>query len=1777
MDSQGIHSTDSVKAVAPPHKLKPQLIGTLRKLYPPSLLKVAFAEPLLITADPQHTTPNIGYGADNTYTCIGGPPLNRCVNNELRHVWAPMLVHSAAKQIGGENIVNIPLDVEKARIEFDTLPNSSIAKASIDNLFDLCRDDPSRGKLELLQTLATAQIGSMIRKAPDFEIQLRRGCPELYQFYKQFETLVQTKATELPEPDFKNNLSLAEVQQPEATRSIAKSTAAITGNSVQTFTSAAAGVGPTTNTPPLTTANTSTPVVPSLMGADQTQQSVFAQAYARLPEDLRFAFQNAGLVFVLEGKSAYTVTNRPPKCAILKDYQLKEDKGALFANRKAVPRLEMLEPIIVGEAMAALTSTQIPSYDKDFKAALAEMGKPFKNPLNGLRTNPGTGNTHQEKLCYVLGALYASNQDSTDDTRKWKRHLLLYDKCKELVIQAYGQGAAVAANPVPTAITVADNSQAAPANAQAPATNGGSDLSALSAIATAALARANAGQAPNGMTSPDTPEPPPASSSTNAAEGDISAAGDRAFRINEEKLTQPQVEYFRHMNNIVQRLGLTTQEFDYQFKCGLAAVTAGSTNIMARLLEDYSKIHPDKADIKSFAETKYTSRGFNRAFKPEEINKRYTQMEGWIPLSISGDFDREEIKGLLQAQTRKTFGIKLPESLSLIGASLRPVQVRAWKPVLEAMDQHGIPSRDYLCLMLKERKKFYQSPDGGSPITPEVLRRMGMPNTASPAAQDAFLPLLTSGEKAWEEFDAPLPAPEVAGLTFHMPSLLHYIHGGIMSAVYWTASERSPPLEPDDVQYIVSELKAMDALLPKLKEKQRAAASPPPANDVTPQGKAVAEPVPEIISLPTDGIRTPGVVISLKDLGADQLPPASGISANGTPLAVAAAAIAAGTPDNDPAQQMGPIPDAPVLDGPSLLSPEELERRGKLAYKTMLAQVALAAERYAADAHHRGYHDFRCDLQLKGRHAKIRLLFRNDEGEFMTVPDAGRDVLPVIDIQRPIPNGYSFLGVLPTLYEASQLRLAVNHAVLKDEEFSPLYSFQLENGKRREIKDRDLIPAELFNPDTREWTIEKMNNMYKLHAKCTVRKWEEPVDLTLNLFIKGDPVDAARDAEIAKIAQARAEELLERLTAKHPDYIDWCKIPGKQRPKTCPNPPCNYFRHDIEDILLKQLKESKAAAFEPSALEHKIDFSSRIALIATDAVINHTYLKQTDPIYAAQASEAEAAMPKSLQAADSPGEDETKSGRHGWRREGSSSPVVQAAYKSIPQDEALVEARASVPRIVEETDAWKEALEDTGLYRDRGLPIHIPSLEPNALNKLPAAQQVGLGGLALVPKGPNGTYHFEATLHVYDGSTKKKREEVQGTRVATVDIDTCIADKKHKDIALQRAEEILYGNKNLTGLSDTLPQYFAQRPQAVWMLEPRQRGAEKKVLHASFEQDVRDLAQHDDRLRDSLAVYRQRIENGLPGNEKNRTLVVTHSTESGLHLIDARIVERPPAGESVALESLPPAQDEKGRPLQVVFQAKNAKDADTVERFARGDMDHERIKRLLRNDTIRYEHDLCVQATPAPPKNGKILVIFSVMRGRRDGVLEQQLDANGKPICAFIEIPEARKDELLPLIFKDGGLRDRVNMDFDLMAWLHYSSVVPSDPEQPDKKLDLSKLTGNEMQELKTARQEPNAATAKFLKLNYPDVKPNELVEWLKRDILSNRSRISELANVTVITEGSHRNEHGGGGHRNGRGSRHGAPEFLPEGMFDQARNLSPEPDIVIESAHPPKHLRERI
>jgi len=659
-------------------------------------------------------------------------------------------------------------------------------------------------------------------------------------------------------------------------------------------------------------------------------------------------------------------------------------------------------------------------------------------------------------------------------------------------------------------------------------------------------------------------------------------------------------------------------------------------------------------------------------------------------------------------------------------------------------------------------------------------------------------------------------------------------------------------------------------------------------------------------------------------------------------------------------------------------------------------------------------------------------------------------------------GGYARLGVVPTTLDALNLRIIVNGEIAGDGDFLPILS-KTSGGKPR-IGKNDFIPNRAIHPEERKTRVTLANNgMYQLELTSRFTKNGDDVTITFPLGIKEDRTDETKDAEARAIADARGKIVT--------DFIDNYNDKATKRRKI-------PVKGDIQEHLETEVRDIRNAnTTDPRG---QWAYPDRIELLVSDG-LQHHYLKLVDPLYEVS--------------------------------------VKTAKHDEIAKKERR-EARDAIPRVVVYDEEWKESLAKAGEHQYREVKIPLPTLDEHPAQD--QQQVTTLGAIALNKKGSNRTYHLDFNLHVNDGTVKtKRREHTAGYNIRGRSLNLCIEDP---EIARSRAQEVLFGNKNMLGFVDMVSDYFHQRPQARWALEAVRNGDDeitKKQLAANLEKEARTIL-GDDPVR----AYRQIVKNELPITTLKRRLnVVRNEPQHGVVIIRARIEERQP-DKSYAL-----AKGADNRDLEIIFSVPE-KQADVVERFARGDMDGVRLDVLINDQIPRFEHDLSVKIDQGEVKGGKIPVTFSVMRGRRDGKLEQHLDRHGKPARMRLLVPEQQGAFISSADPEKDALAETVDKHVGLLSAIHYSPITPVRPFGDTLRY----------QELQAQYDQVKKDRDGFIDQTHPDFNPDKPKGWLEHAVTSNmRYHLPDISDVQVLREV--RNGNGGG---NGHGKPNGIRERFP-------------------------------
>ncbi len=341
------------------------------------------------------------------------------------------------------------------------------------------------------------------------------------------------------------------------------------------------------------------------------------------------------------------------------------------------------------------------------------------------------------------------------------------------------------------------------------------------------------------------------------------------------------------------------------------------------------------------------------------------------------------------------------------------------------------------------------------------------------------------------------------------------------------------------------------------------------------------------------------------------------------------------------------VPLVTVLQDDPGLPPAELDKRRAQAYQAMAKQLTMDAENAGLRALEDGYDQFRCDLLLDKTHARIRLLFKSEDGS-----KPPREEIFDLNSNQYI-GGYARLGVVPTTLDALNLRIIVNGEITADGDFLPILS-KTGSGKPR-VGKNDFIPNLAIHADKRETRVNLNNNgMYQLELTSKFTKNGDDVTITFPLGIKEDRTDDTKAADARAIAEARGKIVTDFIDNYNEKTAKHRKIP---------------IKGEIQEHLETEvLNIRNVNTTDPRG---QWAYSDRIELLVSDG-LQHHYLKLVDPLYEAS----------------------VKTAKH--------DPTAKQERK---------EARDAIPRVVVYDDEWKESLAKAGEHQYREVKISIATLD----------------------------------------------------------------------------------------------------------------------------------------------------------------------------------------------------------------------------------------------------------------------------------------------------------------------------------------------------------------------------------------------------------------------------------------------------------------------------------
>jgi len=332
------------------------------------------------------------------------------------------------------------------------------------------------------------------------------------------------------------------------------------------------------------------------------------------------------------------------------------------------------------------------------------------------------------------------------------------------------------------------------------------------------------------------------------------------------------------------------------------------------------------------------------------------------------------------------------------------------------------------------------------------------------------------------------------------------------------------------------------------------------------------------------------------------------------------------------------------------------------------------------------------------------------------------------------------------------------------------------------------------------------------------------------------------------------------------------------------------------------------------------------------------------------------------------------------------SADVVGAYNATRKEAGMPEL--NIPDIVMLDDAWRAAWEKNkiGEVNRLGEPANanlsrsftiLPEFDPRTWQLKKNPQPTIIGSPRLERDGSNHTWHLAFTVKVSD---KEVRDRT---------VNLCIDDP---EIAVKRANEVLYGNEERPGFVLMLMDYFKQHPTARWAESSSMNSTTGLV--SDLNEDIKGKLTEAD-----IAAYHAMLKEHLkPGN---RLLLRRKDSDGGIvtltvHIRQQRGTAFEDAGSMTFSLTPPFIPGDAGKNLTAKKAFK--RNVETVESFLRGDMDRAKLDMLIRDRTPRFERDLTVRIEEQTEQNGRIPLIFSVMRGAQDKKQEQQLDSTGMPI-----------------------------------------------------------------------------------------------------------------------------------------------------------------------------------
>lgn len=1268
--------------------------------------------------------------------------------------------------------------------------------------------------------------------------------------------------------------------------------------------------------------------------------------------------------------------------------------------------------------------------------------------------------------------------------------------------------------------------------------------------------------------------PPPAPDTPPPAAQPAAEANGTAYTINREALTAPQVEYFEHLNNMLQRTQTSERDFNKAARMGLAkqallAFCGVGGKLMLSMFSDEEKttcfayhaalkdacfLHPAQLGMTDPALGSNTW-----------VVARTTGKLNQHELTKSSEHIRKQIQAMQESRNKRLFGGRARdvshEEGALLAAYLAENTVSNFKNVVNAFEGLNISLSGYFAeakeanILTDEdhvpEKRFEalfgskeQIKHSSSRILDVVHATVKIPPVVPESiTNDALLSRFASGERPMNALSAFPRTSTFSGLAIHPPSLMHYLHGGICSGMQQMVNQRKPPFSKEDVDYIVGEMKQMQALLPELtltkqeiiKKANNASPKPAlPANTTNPPvitlpvspSPALGPPPPAAFEMPGAALLRDACTASGSSMyDAEIVPLQNLIHALPDDLKTFAKAL---LPSGLAAVLVAHANTEP-LDHPYKENREAI-RSARAAFLQLFDDKAQLEALNPLRAQLERSPCYLASLMFTADRAKTAMQKARDFAQSLNDPDLSALAREGIttDLLNPLLEGQRKLECRP---EANKPTAAA--APQAPTEAQPQATAGAEPALSYDTRKAEAIFNTQFHVEARIGHIARKmlsNRAYEFEIDTDMTPGHEALKLKFHAIGNKKKSKSAQEEEVVVhpvIISLNSEKIAGgfRHHGIEPDpaEIADCRIIAHSY--LMQN--CDHFIPHYSNVN----KRGKYSIMMDDVLPDGAFFSeenpppARPNRARTPPMREKAELKESGGLWSLAIAAKRSANDKALEFSIplNTRDPEEAARRRGVvlsyldQREGrrtTKRDVMEHLYEDVARQPAgSIGSQLHYPITINLYLGRNNRIEQIGPEDARSFRRRDEFCTRGS------GQHFALGPPSLVRQGTNDTWHLRQSLYVNDlcfypelnaasmipgpnaeeaekALTKKINEA--GTQIRNRVVDMCTQDPQ---IALARAQRSLVGSKDNPGFLKQLSAYFKRFPKARWHMEnssglPDTSGwgltaSLKEALKSKGVSEIGELDSFIIRALDESPKHRIEYEEQLSNDE-----IMFHVRA---------VVPAAVKGE--------PSQPvmKKGAPLEITVAAPK-KAAETMREFLRGDLDYSRLTMLLRDRMPQYAADLHVSAKIGDTfnKNGipTIPVTLKLVRGKRDAFEEQVLSEEKQPIYSILHIPESAGKSPVELREALSAMCEDISNQVVHAAGTYYSAVNYTLPSGSAEGQVLSAQdprlhSGRPFRELSREFDNEKLQRVVFPQ-RYPDISHEAEQSWFESAIRSN-------------------------------------------------------------------------